>query len=601
MLSRRNFLTITVIMIVLFFMFQFSNVIKDRWNDYGTNEYEETKEERTSQEVSYQEEGQEDYVVYIGDTEKTTLGRVVAEWAGYTKRGLTDYASLEEYTVDTEHLPEAVLLDAGYLDFHRDTQILTEMAEQGIHLIFCNLPETSVIRENKELQTLLGINKIQKDSVELKGVHLFEGFLLGGAVQYYASTEKEEKKQDLDLNIPWYITRSGTKTYMVGMMENEEIKNEYLPSIIWRNSFGEARIFVVNGDYMADSTGLGILTAFMSELHDYEIYPVVNAQNMVIANYPGLASENDEKMKELYSRTQKEVFRDIAWPGVAAISERSKMKLTCMIAPQFDYLDGRTPNEEDLTYYLKLMKEKSAEAGLSASQVSHLPLEEKLKEDMEFLDQCIENYAFQSFYVGDEEDYLPLLGTGLLKDVRTVVKDYDEESPILSYANEKVTLQSATIDGFGHTYSEDIRVKSLETALGYSNIVADMKRLAYPERKEDSWEKMYDELASNTDTYWRNFTTFEQTVLSESDERIRNFLALDFSDQRREDTIYLKVENLNKQAWFILRTHEESIREIEGADYEEIEEGAYLIQVKKEEVAITLKSDIELYYYDDEK
>lgn len=601
MLSRRNFLTITVIMMVLFFMFQFSNVIKEKWNEYGTNEYEKMTDSQTSQEVFSPVGNQEDYVVYIGDTKETTLGMVVAEWTGYTKRGLTVYGSLEEYSVDAEHLPEAVLLDSAYLDFDRDTQTLTGMAEQGVHLIFCNLPKTSVIRGNKELQTLLGINHIQKDAVQIEGVHLFGGFLLGGAVQYHATTEKEEKKQDLDLNIPWYITRSGTKAYMVGMMENEEIKNEYLPSIIWRNSIGGTKIFVVNGDYMADSTGLGILTAFMSELHDYELYPVINAQNIVFANYPGLASENEEEMKERYSRTQKEVFRDIAWPGVAAISERSKMKLTCLIAPQLDYLDGQVPNEEDLTYYLKLMKEKSAEAGLSASQVSNLPLEEKLKEDMAFLDQCIGNYAFQSFYVGDKEDYLPLLGTELLQDIRTVVQDYDKGRPVVSYANEDVTLQSATIDGFRHTYSEDIRVKSLETALGYSNIVADMKRLAYPESEEDSWEKMYDELASNTDTYWKNFTAFEQTVLSESDGRIRDFLALDFSDERREDTIHLKVENLHKQAWFILRTHEESIEEIKGGSYEEIEEGAYLIQVKKDEVAITLKSDIELYYYDDEK
>lgn len=588
-------------MVVLFFMFQFSNVIKERWNEYGTNEYEELTDSQTSREVFSPVEGQEDYVVYIGDTKETTLGMVVAEWTGYTKRGLTVYGSLEEYSVDAEHLPEAVLLDSAYLDFDRDTQTLTGMAEQGVHLIFCNLPKTSVIRGNKELQTLLGINHIQKDTVQLEGVHLFGGFLLGGAVQYHATTEKEEKKQDLDLNIPWYITRSGTKAYMVGMMENKEIKNEYLPSIIWRNSLGETKIFVVNGDYMADSTGLGILTAFMSELHDYELYPVINAQNIVFANYPGLASENEEEMKERYSRTQKEVFRDIVWPGVAAISERSKMKLTCLIAPQLDYLDGQVPNEEDLTYYLKLMKEKSAEAGLSASQVSNLPLEEKLKEDMAFLDQCIENYAFQSLYVGDKEDYLPLLGTELLQDIRTVVQDYDKGRPVVSYANEDVTLQSATIDGFCHTYSEDIRVKSLETALGYSNIVADMKRLAYPESEEDSWEKMYDELASNTDTYWKNFTAFEQTVLSESDGRIRDFLALDFSDERRENTIHLKVENLHKQAWFILRTHGESIEEIKGGSYEEIEEGAYLIQVKKDEVAITLKSDIELYYYDDEK
>lgn len=600
MLSRRKFLTITVIMMVLFFMFQFSNVIKDRWNEYGTNEYENTKQNATAKEVFVPSEDESDYVVYIGDTKTTDTGRVAAEWAGYTKRRIVSYGSLGEYQLYTAHLPQVVLLDSAYLDFstEKDTLRLKELTAQGIHLIFCNLPKVSDIRAQEELEKLLGITRIEADSVELTGVHLFEGFLLGGAIQYQATTEKEEKKQDLDLNIPWYVTRSGTKSYMIGMLEDEKIKNENLPGIIWRSSVGDAKIFVVNGNYMEDSTGIGILTAFMSELHEYELYPVVNAQNMVVANYPVLTSENNETMMEYYSRTGKEVFRDIVWPGVAAVASRSNLKLSCMLAPKLDYDSKEQPDEEELIYYLKLMKEQNSEAGLSAIQVSELSPRAKITEDMDFLEQSLRNYRFQSLYAEDETEYLKLVESGLLKDVCTIVKGYEKEAPVLAYGNENVTVQNGTIDGFSHTYSEDIRVKSLETALGYSNIVADMKNIVYPQSKKDTWEKMYDELSSNTDTYWKAFLTFEQTVLSESDKRIRRFLALDFSDERKENAISLEIENFDEQAWFILRTHGEEIQKIEGASYQEIEQGAYLIEAKKSQVQIHMKNDIKLYYYE---
>ena len=41
MVSRRNFFSITLIMLVVVFMFQVPEIIKNRVNNYGENEYEE--------------------------------------------------------------------------------------------------------------------------------------------------------------------------------------------------------------------------------------------------------------------------------------------------------------------------------------------------------------------------------------------------------------------------------------------------------------------------------------------------------------------------------------------------------------------------------
>ena len=44
MVSRRNFFSITLIMLVVVFMFQVPEIIKNRVNNYGENEYEEAAE-----------------------------------------------------------------------------------------------------------------------------------------------------------------------------------------------------------------------------------------------------------------------------------------------------------------------------------------------------------------------------------------------------------------------------------------------------------------------------------------------------------------------------------------------------------------------------
>ena len=42
MVSRRNFATITIMLVILLFMFQFTGVMKDKLSKYGINEYQES-------------------------------------------------------------------------------------------------------------------------------------------------------------------------------------------------------------------------------------------------------------------------------------------------------------------------------------------------------------------------------------------------------------------------------------------------------------------------------------------------------------------------------------------------------------------------------
>ena len=45
MVSRRNYAAITIVMAIIFFLFQFLNMAKDHWNNYSTNQYAKNVEE----------------------------------------------------------------------------------------------------------------------------------------------------------------------------------------------------------------------------------------------------------------------------------------------------------------------------------------------------------------------------------------------------------------------------------------------------------------------------------------------------------------------------------------------------------------------------
>lgn len=615
MVSRRKFISMTMMMVVLLFMFQLTQAVKDMENEYNVNTYagESVLDETTAwqlnngvvENISFDKVKEQEYVAFLG-SRNTQLGSVAQQWCVYTKRNLREYASVKDLNEIKRKKPEVLLIDSEYVNFKTEADDLLKLAESDINMVFCNLPDSETVANSKNLRELLGIQSVETVEVELKGIKLFPGFLLGGEKVYQVQQEDDVKRQDLDMTIPWYVAFGGTKTYMVGLVDNETVKNEYLPAIIWRNSHEDAKIFAVNGDYMYDSTGIGILDAMMAELHEYELYPIVNAQNLTVANYPGFAEENTEVMKQLYSRTQRGLYQDIMWPAFASVSGKTHLHETLFFMAQSNYTDDREPSDADYVFYLKEINENEAEAAVSLENRSEtVDLVEKIARDNDFYSQANDGYIFTAGYAG-EADAVPELvelmeGTECFQGVKTLIQKYDSAEPIVSYAGENITLQSTTSNGLDYTFSQDLRMRSLQTALGYSNILVDMYEVVWPEDEEDSWEKVYDVFSRNVNTFWKPYESFEKTSLSESDRRVRSMMGLNFADKRENDVIYLQVQNMPDEAWFILRTHGESIAEISGAQAFEIEDGAYLLRITGSVIRIQIEQAEGPYFYLPEK
>ena len=124
-----------------------------------------------------------------------------------------------------------------------------------------------------------------------------------------------------------------------------------------------------------------------------------------------------------------------------------------------------------------------------------------------------------------------------------------------------------------------------------------LQDIFWPEEEDsDGWEKMQEKFASNLLTYWKDFSKFTSTTLSEGNDRVRTFLKLDYSYERKDQKILLQTTE--KESWFILRTHGEDVDKIEGGESTKLEENAYLIKVQDTTVLIELKGK-ELHYYDE--
>lgn len=604
MVSKRKFFSIAIMMFVLFFLFQFSMVLRDSKNTYDINsslaekkadgENQWTPSDSNSTTVI----GADSSVVFVGN-EDGDMGTAVSRWCTYAKRKLISCKSVSTYKSDDKNLPEMMILESEkYADGDNLTTLET-LEKKGVIIVFGCLENAKNIQNNKDLMKFLGIQKVVAEETHLAGVKLFEGLLLGGEVTYNTSKDKEEKKrQDLELDVPWYQVGSGTKTYMVGLLDEKtgkNVENEDLPTIIWRNGIDYGSVFAVVGDYMKDSTALGLLDGMRAEALQYTIYPIVNAQNLSMVNFPVFADENNTEMLKLYSQSVTGIARDIMWPALISVVEKSDMKMTCFIQPQADYTDDIEPKSGNLEFYLKQMKEQSAEAGISLEYQKLDKAEDKVTKDTEFFENEKTDYRFGAAFA-KEKDLKGILkdtDSGLLGDVGTLVCDYTENQPVVSYYSDSVTLQTVTSDGMNYAYSDDIRMRSIQTALGYTNVMLDMYDIFWPQEKTDRWEVMQKRFSSNLLTYWKNFRDFDSTTLSESNARIRTFLNLAYSQSREDNTITLQTSEVG--SWFILRTHGEEIDEIDGGSQTEIEADEYLICAEDTTVKIRLKEQ-ELYY-----
>lgn len=617
MVSRRNYLTIAMMFVILLFMFQFTGVMKEQLSEYESNEYADdttTSFQRSDAFLAEQTSADACEVIYVGEAGGAEES-VVKTWCSYRKRTFFCSSSLALLDSLQDDALQVLVVDGSKVTSEEEVAVLRREAQMGVTVIFATLPQSSVIREYRDLRELLGIRAVIADEIPLAGMHLFSGFLLGGEEIYEVTEPGEEERQDMNPSVPWYTTGAGTKTYMVGTLSDETIeqtvdneiraqyvgmdeeaaKNSLLPAILWRNSVDTAKIFCVNGDYLADISAVGILDAMMGETYDYDIYPVINAQNLVIADLPAFVSENEEEMQKRYSQSAQAVYQEIVWPSLTSIASRTGAKMTCMMTPQFTYTDEEEPDGENVTYYLKRLKEEHAEAGLSADSREGIPLSEKIKQDQTFWQTYAPSYRFLSLYADGvksigEESALPA-------EIRTVALG-SGASEAVGYLNENVTLQPSTSSGIRHTFLDDFKVKCMETALGYSNITLDLYSVTYPEGDEDSWEKMSKKIAANLGTYWKAYEAFDATTLTESDVRIRRFLALDYKQQRTDDVIILSLEHREDAAWFLLRLHGEEVTEVAGGSFEEVEDGVYLILAEEDEVSVEVQTG-ETWQYQD--
>ena len=153
----------------------------------------------------------------------------------------------------------------------------------------------------------------------------------------------------------------------------------------------------------------------------------------------------------------------------------------------------------------------------------------------------------------------------------------------------------------GSTHISDLNraggIPAVQAELAKKGLL-DLDAILYPKTEEDRWENIGKEFAANLSTYWKLFSGFDGTTVSECDTRIRTFLNSRYEDDREDNAITLRTTGTDETAYYVLRTHNEDVRKVTGGTAEKLEDSVWLIRAEQSEVRITLGASDQRYYYE---
>ena len=581
MLSRRKLCSMVLMMFVLLVLYMSTQVYLASAVDYDVNPYAAAVTLRRPD--SWQGEvGEERRTALIGSAE-SKIGSVAAQWCTYAKRPLECFDSLSDYLAAEDSGVQVLCIDPDHLSLPSDEAGLATLAERDLTIIFCALPEGEAILASPALCGLLGIKDIRQAHTVLTGVYLYDGFLLGGEALYGQDTGME-----VEMDIPWYSLENGTKVYLTGLAHTarEDQGQNSRPAMVWRNSQGRARVFAVNGDLMEDETGLGLLEGMMAESGSYLLYPVVNTQLLSVADYPSFSDENSQELRRIYDGSHKMLLQNTVWQSLLALSQRSGFRMTCFMTARLR-AGEEASRTEDLDYYLRQIGESRGEAGRSADGGGGDSVLFQWARDSVFFRKAGSGYAHTAAYVGeDPAELLSLAMAGDAPDIRAVTGDGG--GPLLSYLTEEITSQGVTHQADRYGFREDLKNRSIQTALAYTNILLDLRRVTWPEGPEDHWENYSRRVLGNIETWWKPYSQFRRTTATEGDAALRGFLALDYRDRREGDAITLEISGREDAAYFLLRTHDQEVLSVSGGTAERLEKDIWLLSIGEDMARIQL-------------
>lgn len=394
---------------------------------------------------------------------------------------------------------------------------------RGIHLIYTQMPTAEGIRKNK-LESLLGIAKLQGMKKQ-QGMRFIDEVFLGGMLELEEiSYEAEEVELEASCKLYAYA------------LKNEEGEEAHAP-LLWRNTVGKSKVFVVNGAFFEAYQGYGILAAILTQIYGDYLYPVINASVMIYEGLPYFGKADEEWMKMHYSRDSLQFQSDILMPNLVSICKRLD------IVPSF-YTSAENKMPE-MDYFERAVLDLSGE--LVDAETAAVKAVSVLDLGGRIFSEC---------------SNLPVTALGFQKEEEQLARLY-----------------------------------SLASAFGIVVHKVDIAELMNPESEKLNWVTAAKDYSEYLAYYREDFGSLKSMTAQNAAICYMEYLLMEPHISYGENCITVQIASMPKKASFFLRT-KKTIEGTENCNYKKLKEGAYLIETQQSEFTIFLQEENAVYQGD---
>jgi hypothetical protein len=480
------------------------------------------------------------------------------------KIGYITKVKFEDITDKELQSAEIIIISGSEFRNIGNVDMLSEYLKKGKHIIFTAMPDVGYI-ETSGLKEIMGIKSITQ-SQNQEGLEFLQGFMIGGLLELPKLSYKAPEVQLL----------STTKKYVTGSKKS---------AVIWRNTYGDSEIYVVNAPFLETNAGYGILSAIMAQIYPDYIYPVVNAKVFTYTGLPYVSYENTSELEEIYSRDAMQLQQDILIPDILSINKSRNLIPSGFLTDSFlkGYMDEINKySKKQINNYQKDIYKLGGEVGVVYSG--------DLEKDIELYHDLFNNNNFKSILLNEEnlETLNELIDKEQYSFIESILGPWTVKKESFGYITESTVYIPFTINGIVNTDLEKLEFYSGITAFGVIIQNLDLEQIIFPKENKDNWMNVSRDYVKFIDSYRKKFEMIESRNITETSQSVKKFEINSPSIGYLNNKIELRFKEWYGESYYILRTNKEVESVVEGT-IEKIEEGVYLVTAKNKEVDIILR------------
>ena len=393
--------------------------------------------------------------------------------------------------------------------------------------------------------------------------------------------------------------------------------------VIWNALYGDGYVSVCNANFLSDKISRGIITASYAELHKTYAYPVINSAMYCIDDFPSpIPIGYNNLIYEQYGCNMEDFNFNIWWPKMKRLTEKYGIKYTGLliqtyenkVEPPYD----NTTYIETSKYYANALLNSGGEMGLHGynhqslalngfdyrdEQVSYIPWKsmddmwEALRSAIKYGKTLAPNAKITTYvapsniissYVREEMekniDEIKVYAGVYIGSESQMVQEFEAKENGIVYVPRTDSGMDVSLD----TNSDFLMYNELTFHYVHSNFfhpddIIDINRGA-----NQGFETLYGKYEDLVKSI--NSTKIRNTTVAEGGAAVQRYQLTSCKEKYTDGKLVLDVEGIYDKVNYMIHLNDaNNIKNIEGAEYEKINDKYYLLKINQEHVVVEIE------------